>query len=78
MLTNEPLCFPKYEARDLKKLLYKALSWCRAQGTDAIILWLVLEADPLSPCGLVDPADIFEVRHAAARLPRSLARQNRS
>jgi len=54
-----------------KRLLDKALSWCRAQGTDAIILW----ASPGSRsfyrrCGLVEPADIFELRRAA-RLPRA-------
>ena len=51
-----------------KRLLEKALSWCRAQGTDAIILW----ASPGSRafyrrCGLVEPADIFELRHAVRR-----------
>jgi GNAT superfamily N-acetyltransferase len=54
-----------------KKLLAKALLWCRSQCIDAIILW----ANPGSKsfyrrCGLVEPADIFEVRHAG-RLPSS-------
>ena len=56
-----------------KRLLDNALSWCRAQGTDAIILW----ATPVSRslyrrCGLVEPADIFELRHVARlrRWPR--------
>src|SRR5439155_16527470 len=54
-----------------KRLLDKALSWCRAQGTDAIILWASHGSRSLyRRCGLVEPADIFELRHAA-RLPRS-------
>ena len=54
-----------------KRLLDKALSWCRAQGTDAIILWASPGSRSLyRRCGLVEPADIFELRHAA-RLPRS-------
>jgi GNAT superfamily N-acetyltransferase len=54
-----------------KRLLHKALSWCRAQGTDAIILWASPGSRSLyRRCGLVEPADIFELRHAA-RLPRS-------
>ena len=54
-----------------KRLLDKALSWCRAQGTDAIILWATSGSRSLyRRCGLVEPADIFELRHAA-RLPRS-------
>jgi GNAT superfamily N-acetyltransferase len=53
-----------------KRLLHKALSWCRAQGTDAIILWASPGSRSLyRRCGLVEPADIFELRHAA-RLPR--------
>jgi GNAT superfamily N-acetyltransferase len=54
-----------------KRLLDKALSWCRAQGTDAIILWASPGSRSLyHRCGLVESADIFELRHAA-RLPRS-------
>ncbi len=54
-----------------KRLLDKALSWSRAQGTDAIILWASPESRSLyRRCGLVEPADIFELRQAA-RLPRS-------
>ena len=54
-----------------KRLLEKALSWCRARGTDAIILWATPGSRSLyRRCGLAEPADIFELRHAA-RLPRS-------
>jgi GNAT superfamily N-acetyltransferase len=54
-----------------KKLLMKALSWCRARGVDAIILWATPGSKSLyRRCGLVEPADIFELR-PAARLPRS-------
>jgi GNAT superfamily N-acetyltransferase len=54
-----------------KRLLNKALSWCRARGTDAVILW----PSPASKsfyrrCGFVPPSDIFELRHSALR-PRS-------
>jgi len=54
-----------------KKLLDEALAWCRAQETDAIILWATPESRCLyRRCGLVEPADIFELRHSV-RLPRS-------
>jgi GNAT superfamily N-acetyltransferase len=51
-----------------KKLLNKALSWCGTRGTDAVILW----ATPASKSlyrrgGLVEPADIFELRHSTLR-----------
>jgi len=53
-----------------KRLLDKALAWCRAQGTDSIILWASPGSRSLyRRCGLVEPADIFELR-LAARLPR--------
>jgi len=54
-----------------RKLLDKALSWCRVQGTDAIILWATPESRSLyRRCGLAEPADILELRRAL-RLPRS-------
>jgi GNAT superfamily N-acetyltransferase len=54
-----------------RTLLDKALSWCRAQGTDSIILWATPESRPLyRRCGLAEPADIFELRHATGP-PRS-------
>src|SRR4030095_14769156 len=54
-----------------KRLLDKALSWCRAQGTDAIILWATPGRESVSRrCGLAEPADILELRHAA-HLPSS-------
>lgn len=51
-----------------KKLLNKALSWCRSQGTDAVILW----ASPASKSlyrgyGFVAPLDFFELRDGAPR-----------
>jgi len=54
-----------------KRLLDKALSWCWAQGIDAIILWATPGSRSLyRRCGLAEPADIFELRHTAHR-PRS-------
>ena len=54
-----------------KKVLEKALSWCRGQGADAIILWASPGSKSLyRRCGLVKPADIFELRDPA-RPPRS-------
>ena len=51
------------------RLLKKAVSWSRGQGADAIILW----ASPASRsfyrrCGLVESADIFELRRNTPRL----------
>ena len=47
-----------------KRLLNEALSWCRAQGTDAVILWATPGSRSLyRRCGLTEPADIFELRH---------------
>ncbi|PYJ77492.1 MAG: hypothetical protein DME77_03075 [Verrucomicrobia bacterium] len=51
-----------------KRLLNKALSWCRSRGTDAVILW----ASPASKslyrrCGFVAPSDIFELKDGATR-----------
>lgn len=56
---------PEVRSRGLgKKLLDEALSWCRAQGTDAIILWATPGSKSLyRRCGFVEPADIFELRH---------------
>jgi GNAT superfamily N-acetyltransferase len=54
-----------------KRLLIKALSWCRAHGADAIILWATPESRSLyRRCGFAEPADILEQRYAA-HLPRS-------
>jgi GNAT superfamily N-acetyltransferase len=48
-----------------KKLLKKALSWCRARGTDAVILWTTEGSRALyRRCGFVEPADLFELRNA--------------
>jgi GNAT superfamily N-acetyltransferase len=65
---------PEMRDRGLgKRLLNKALSWCHARGTDAVILW----ASPASKsfyrrCGFVAPSDIFEFRDGA---PRRLSRR---
>jgi GNAT superfamily N-acetyltransferase len=51
-----------------RKLLNKALSWCRSQGADAVILWATAESKSLyRRCGLLEPADILELRGAALR-----------
>ena len=55
---------PEVRGRRLgRKLLNKALSWCRANSVDAIILWATAESKSLyRRCGLVEPADILELR----------------
>ena len=51
-----------------KRLLNKALSWCRARGTDAVILWTTPGSKSLyRRCGFVEPTDIFELRGGAAQ-----------
>ena len=51
-----------------KKLLNKALSWCRTRETDAVILWATLKSRSLyRRCDLVEPTDIFELRCSARR-----------
>jgi len=46
-----------------RTLLNEALSWCRAQGTDAVILWATPESKSLyRRCGLIQSDDILEVR----------------
>src|SRR5213596_726499 len=46
-----------------RKLLNEALSWCGAQGVDAVILWATPESKALyRRCGLATSADIFELR----------------
>jgi len=63
---------PEMRSRGLgNKLLKQALSWCRAQGAHAVILW----ATPVSKslyrrCGFAKPADILEVRRDTLR-PRN-------
>ena len=58
---------PEMRSRGLgERLLNKALSWCRAQGTDAIILWATPGSRSLyRRCGLTEPADIFALRHSS-------------
>jgi GNAT superfamily N-acetyltransferase len=55
---------PELRGRGLgRKLLNKALSWCRAQGADAVILWATAESKSLyRRCGLRESADILELR----------------
>jgi GNAT superfamily N-acetyltransferase len=51
-----------------RKLLNKALSWCRAQDADAVILWATAESKSLyTRCGLLESADILELRGGAQR-----------
>jgi GNAT superfamily N-acetyltransferase len=51
-----------------KRLLKKALSWCRARGTDAIILWATTGSKTLyRRCGFVEPTDLFELRDGAGQ-----------
>jgi GNAT superfamily N-acetyltransferase len=60
---------PEMRDRGLgKKLLNKALSWCRTRETDAVILWATLASRSLyRRCGLAQPTDIFELRRSARR-----------
>jgi GNAT superfamily N-acetyltransferase len=51
-----------------KRLLNKAVSWCRARGTDAVILWATPGSKSLyRRCGFVEPTDIFELRGGAVQ-----------
>ena len=53
-----------------KKLLKRALSWCRSRGTDAVILWPTSGSKSLyRRCGLIEPMDILQLRRSA--FPRS-------
>ena len=46
-----------------KRLLNQALSWCRARGTDAVILWATPGSKSLyHRCGFVESTDVFELR----------------
>ena len=52
------------------RLLNKALSWCRAQGVDAVILWAAPRSKSLyRRFGLVESDDIFELRCDTLRTP---------
>jgi GNAT superfamily N-acetyltransferase len=54
-----------------KRLLNKALSWCRTREIDAVILWATLASRSLyRRCGLVEPSDIFELRRSVRRAHR--------
>ena len=61
---------PEMRGRGLgRKLLNKALSWCRAQDADAVILWATAESKSLYwGCGLVEPVDILQLRCDARRV----------
>jgi len=51
-----------------KKLLAKALSWCRGQCADAVILWASAGSKSLyRRCGWVEPGDILELRGRSLR-----------
>ncbi len=58
---------PEVRSRGLgRRLLDTALLWCRAQGSDGIILWATPGSRSLyRRCGLAESADIFELRRAA-------------
>ena len=58
---------PEMRGRGLgRKLLNKALSWCRARNVDAIILWATAESKSLyRRCGLLEPTNIFELRRSS-------------
>jgi len=46
-----------------RKLLNKALAWCRAQGADSVFLWATPESKSLyRRCGFMAPADVLEIR----------------
>ena len=66
---------PEVRSRGLGRILLdKALSWCRAQETDATILWATPGSRSLyRRCGLTEPVDIFELRGFAH--PTRSARQ---
>ena len=52
------------------RLLNKALTWCRAQGVDAVILWAAPGSKSLyRRFGLVESDDIFELRCDTLRTP---------
>jgi GNAT superfamily N-acetyltransferase len=55
---------PEMRGRGLgRKLLNKALAWYRLQDADAIILWATPESKSFyRRCGLLEPADILELR----------------
>jgi GNAT superfamily N-acetyltransferase len=55
---------PEMRGRELgRKLLNKALSWCRAQGADAVILWATPESKSLyRRCGFIESTAILQVR----------------
>ena len=62
---------PEMRSRGLgRRLLNEALSWCRAQGTDAVILWATPESKSLyRRCGLLQSNDILEFRGGTLRGP---------
>ena len=55
---------PEMRGRGLgRKLLNKALSWCRAQDADAVILWATAESKSLyRQCGFTESADVLQAR----------------
>jgi hypothetical protein len=63
-LPDQFLCGPGNARPGLgRKLLKKALSWCRARGADAVILWATPDSKSLyRRCGLLESDDILELR----------------
>jgi GNAT superfamily N-acetyltransferase len=55
---------PEMRGRGLgRRLLNKALSWCRGRGADSVFLWATPESRSLyRRCGFIEPADVLEVR----------------
>ena len=58
---------PEMRGRGLgRRLLNEALSWCRAQSTDAVILWATPKSKSLyRRCGLLQSDDLLELRGTA-------------
>jgi GNAT superfamily N-acetyltransferase len=58
-----------------ERLLNKALSWSRARNTDAVVLWATPGSKSLyRRCGLIEPSDIFELRHGKHPQPQCCRR----
>lgn len=60
---------PQIRSRGIgRRLLNKALAWCRAQGTDAVILWPTPASKSLyRRFGFANASNIFELRQGGDR-----------
>ena len=60
---------PEMRGRGLgTKLLNQALSWCRAHGADAVILWATAESKSLyRRCGFARSADLLQLRRSTGQ-----------